>query len=550
MTRKVHRVPLGPFLVLFLIPLLSTAQSTIQLIKPSLSITASSTIRPASSSESTATATIEEFIITTTTNSTAPSATSAAAEPSMLATFSYFGIAVGCTILIIFALTAFFTWRRKNKQAEQPPMTNAKKEYIEYFKGRGDVEMNTQGGVINSLNSQSMPEATGSSVNLLPRIEIETHERSGSLGKFHFTPFSKSKTQEEISQHTLQIEVTSNPSLRPVSNVPDYLVPKRLKPQTERPPPSLKNAPPVPPIPKLEVPGKVIYQEPSSSPAPQKKIENGNYKFPSKPSNMVEGRRGQAQPFTPTRLNANLTPISANPQPKLKEKEIPHHLRPMSSTTIASNSTRGGGGDESDHGEDDDDSYSYHSSPRSSRHSIDSYYTNHDRAQSLYSEHSGWSYEPSLSSQNIVAGQVYADGPAPLNYSKKGKGVAANEKVPKDNNTNLYPPRTTSRKIQEQYPSIDRSSDLPPPPPPKDWEVVPIKIDPYPSFVAAVKPGSSSGAPRHDTPRPILKGGAGSSGLPTNPRPAKTVEWYNRDPHDVGPERDVGPKVRVGPART
>ncbi|KAF3926570.1 hypothetical protein AA313_de0203941 [Arthrobotrys entomopaga] len=485
-----------------------------------------------------------------TTSSSAPKA----AAP-MLATFSWFGIGVGIAVLVIFTLTVLFSWRRKKNEIQQTPMTNAKREILEYFQNRQDVEMSGGqsgfGGVSNPRDS--MPGANGSSVNLISNPangNKSNHDRNGSkssLSKFNFNPFSKSKAEEDVNP-ILHIEVTSNPNLRPVdrqSVMPDYLMPKKLQPQAQKAPPSsFRQIPPTintPPTARFNTGGRVIHEDPNGFQTP---VNPKSSPAPAGP------RRGPAAPFQAPKPFTMQGPLSSPPTipkaPMLKPNEIPHHLRPMSSTTIASNSTRYSGEYEVED-EDDYDDMSYHS--RDSQDSIDSYYMNPDRAVSTYTEASDWSYSPSHSSQNVISGHVYDYSPAPLNHSKKAAPVVKehNQKI---STQHLYPPRTTSRKIQQQFQSIDQSSRMAPPPPPKDWEVVPVQMQGFPPFVATVKPSPSvsrTGTPvtRTGTPRSILKNGANSGGLPGNPRPAKAVEWYHRDPQDIDIERHGNSNFRT-----
>ncbi|KAK6544620.1 hypothetical protein TWF694_001309 [Orbilia ellipsospora] len=549
MTRRVHRVPLGPFLVLFLVPLFSSAQSTLRTIK---------------STTPTPSATLTITVSPTTSNTASPSATAAKAAAPMLATFSWFGIGVGCTVLVIFTLTAFFSWRQKSNEAQQPPMTNAKKEILEYFQNRQDLEMNGgQNGVGGVPNVPgSMPDSNGSSVNLISNPangNKSNHERNGSkssLSKFNFNPFTKSKAEED-GNHILNIEVTSNPNLRPVDRqnvMPDYLMPKNLDPQAAKAPPSsFRQIPPpapVPPMPRFNTGGRVIHEDPAGVHTSDRNPARNFSPGPAQNRRPPPAQFNAPKPFT---MQGPLSSPPPMPQASmLKPKEIPRHLRPTSSTTIASNSTRHSGEYETEDEDEYDDNRSYRS--RDSQDSIDSYYLNPDRGVSGYSEASDWSYGPSHSSHNVISGHVYDYSPAPLNHSKKAAPVV-NEHNQDMTSQHLYPPRTTSRKIQQQFQSIDHSSRMTPPPPPKDWEVVPVQMEGFPSFVATVKPSPSPGpgnvsrtgtpVARTGTPRSILKNGGNSNGLPMNPRPAKAVEWYHRDPQDIDVERDGNLNLRT-----
>ncbi|KAK6531149.1 hypothetical protein TWF281_007973 [Arthrobotrys megalospora] len=625
MTRRVHRVPLGPFVVLFLNPLLSHAQSisTSSIPSPSKSIPTSTTIPSTTSS-------------TTTASSTATTAAAAAEEPkNMLATVSYVGIAVGCSVLLIFALTALFSWRQKQAKAGQPPMTDARKEYMEYFKHQRDGNGGGDGSAGQGVGSGAGTTGAGNNGSWAnpntQATEDTTHKRSGSkssLARFHFR--SASKSQEPVEEPVLKIEVTSNPSLRPVSVAPSALVPKRLKTQEQKSTPfegyGGKNASQMPPMPRFEIPGKVIYQDPRHSDPPHAitTSENENaYRFPPRttsrrappmplairpfapsaagsprtvvaqspqsftavglspapprrnemqpqrtqspykqsqlspiqmqpirpysPLESGSARNNEPQPYIPSWMNMpnqypkfEREPRSITPQQPVKAspvnqpprsgqvKPIPRELRPMSSTTIASDGTRHYSDDEysdydeTDYSDDEDRNYDYHSDVYDSyRRSTDSY--NDDRRPlSAQSYETGWSYGPSHSSRDKIAPRTHAEPYTSSELPTRDRsGAHSRQKtpVPVNANSTLSPTSYTNTRGGREVMKTNVSPVTPPPaPPPKDWEVVAIKMDPYPAFEAAIRPSPAS---RGNTPRPILKTG----GLPNNPKPGKRTAW-------------------------
>ncbi|KAK6499825.1 hypothetical protein TWF481_010183 [Arthrobotrys musiformis] len=311
MTRRVHRVPLGPFLVLFLIPLLSQAESTSSTSSiPSISSTSKSSI---------ATSTI----VPSTTLNTAASATSigtvatsAAAEPNnMLITVSYVGIAVGCSVIAIFALTIFFSYRQRKASGGQPEMTDAKKEYLEYFRNPNGDNDDGQGGAgqgFGAGNESWRNQMTNSNAKA---ADNTSHNRTGSkssLAKFHFR--SSSKSQEPV-EPILKIEVTSNPSLRPVSLFPDS---KNIKAQQKAAAYGGNNGSQGPSVPRFEVPGKVVYQDPSIPVPPHAMTtsENGNsYKFPPRTTSRRAPPMPLAiRPFAPSEAGTPRMIVVQSPQ--------------------------------------------------------------------------------------------------------------------------------------------------------------------------------------------------------------------------------------------
>ncbi|KAF3936080.1 hypothetical protein ABW20_dc0105864 [Dactylellina cionopaga] len=448
-------------------------------------------------------------------------------------------------------------------------MSDAKQEILQFFQNPHNMDDSEQrGGQGASLNTGSEHTAhednTGPSSNLLQNQPDMKHSRStskSSFSKFHFKSLSKSKIQEApASGPVLNIEVTSNPHLRPAdrqSTMPDYLLPKKLKLRPEGPSPSEIRAKPsqFPPMPRFEVPGKLVYEAPISSELPQNKFRNeSGYKFPSP---TAENRRGQIRPFNPIIVNQSqkfdqdpqLRPLrlpqmqNSVPQNTAPQNRILRRFRPTSATTIASNGTNNHD-ERYDSGDSDDDNYSYRSRRHSdSRHSIDSYYTQQDpRPVSHRSEDSGWSYGPSHSSNNIFSGHVYANSPKTTSYSfnRKDKAVAQADSNLRTKNKIVNPfiaPRGGAHRREEQK----TNGESPPQVPPKDWGVVPITIAPYQNFnVSAVNPASGA-----NTPRPLLKGGGSSKGLPINPRPAREGKRSNRD-WDMDLERDGNDQMRVG----
>ncbi|EGX53514.1 hypothetical protein AOL_s00006g380 [Orbilia oligospora ATCC 24927] len=611
MTRRVHRVPLGPFVVLFLIPILSHAQSTLSsLPSSSKPISTSTTIPSTTTSSTAASSTKTESLV----------ATAAVEEPkNMLVTVSYIGIAVGCAVLAIFALTIFFSYRQRKARTEQPPMTDAKKEYIEYFRnqnngngsgGQGGAE---QGAGNNGSWVNSMTNSNAKST------ENTTHTRSGSkssLARFHFR--SSSKSQEPVVEPILKIEVTSNPSLRPASAFPESLVPKRLKAQQPKTTPfEGNNTSQMPHMPKFEVPGKIIYEDSRISAPPHAMTTSDNesgYKFPPRttsrrappmplairpfapssaagtprtiaiqspqsftavglsptpprrneaqpqraknpynqsqlspiqmqpirpysPLESASGRNNEPQPYIPSWMDMpkqnpklDMEPRSITPQqPK---KPIPRELRPMSSTTIASDASRASHSfsdyeyssyDEDDYSEDEDRNYDYQSQVYDSyRRSTDSY--DDRRPLSARSYETGWSYGPSHSSRDKAQAaprshaEPYASS-SQLSARDNRSGSNGRQKTPVPVNANSTLSPTTYINNRGGREAVKTSPVTPPPaPPPKDWEVIAIKMDPYPAFEATVR---SSPAPRGYTPRPALK----ASGLPNNPKTKKQTGW-------------------------
>ncbi|KAK6363446.1 hypothetical protein TWF730_000877 [Orbilia blumenaviensis] len=610
MTRRVHRVPLGPFLVLFLNPLLSHAQSiaTSSIPSPSSTISTSTTVSSTKSSAAVSS--------TTTTKATETAAAAAAEEPkNMLITVSYVGIAVGCAVLLIFALTIFFSYRQKNSRSEQPPMTDAKKEYIESFKNQQNGSGgNGQGAGMNgAANNGSWINSTAN-----PDAKDNTHTRSGSkssLARFHFR--SASKSQEPAMEPTLKIEVTSNPSLRPVSVIPDALVPKRLKPQQQKADQFQGYSSQAPPMPKFEVPGKIIYEDTRISEPPHAMTTSdneGSYKFPPRttsrrappmplairpfapsaagtprtiamqspqsftavglspapprrnemqpqsskspynqsqlspiqmqpirpysPLESASAKNSDPQPYVPSWMNMpnqypkmeRAEPRSITPQ--YSTKHIPRELRPMSSTTIASDASRASrrfsddgysSYDSEEYSDDEDRNYDYRSQVYDSyyRRSTDSY-DDDRRPLSAQSYESGWSYGPSHTSKEKahVAPRTHAEPYASSQvYARDRSGAHSRQKtpVPVNANSTLSPTSYTNSRGGREA-AVKVSPVTPPPaPPPKDWEVVAIKMDPYPPFEAAIRPAPSRG----NTPRPILKAG----GLPNNPKTGKRTGW-------------------------
>ncbi|KAK6515274.1 hypothetical protein TWF506_007617 [Arthrobotrys conoides] len=613
MTRRVHRVPLGPFVVLFLIPILSHAQSTLSSIP--------STSKPISTSTTIPSTTISNTAIasSTTTGTLVATATAAAAEEpkNMLVTVSYVGIAVGCAVLAIFALTIFFSYRQRKARTDQPPMTDAKKEYIEYFQnqrnnnGGGDGQGGAGQGV--GANGAGNNGSWNTNSNAKPTENIP-HTRSGSkssLSRFHFR--SSSKSQEPVMEPILKIEVTSNPSLRPVSVFPEALVPKRLKAQQQKPFEG-NNASQMPPMPKFEVPGKVIYED-SRIPVPPHAMttsdNEGSYKFPPRttsrrapsmplairpfatssaagtprtiaiqspqsftavglsptpprrnemqpqrakspynqsqlspiqmkairPYSPLESASGknEPQPYIPSWMNMPNPKVDREPRsitPQQPKKSIPRELRPMSSTTIASDASRASRSfsdyeyssyDEDDYSDDEDRNYDYHSQVYDSyRRSTDSY-DDDRRPLSAQSYETGWSYGPSHSSRDKgqVAPRSHAEPYASSSQlsARDRSGPDGRQKTPVPVNANSTLSPTTYINNRGGREAVKKSPVTPPPaPPPKDWDVVAIKMDPYPAFEATVR---SSPAPRGNTQRPILKTG----GLPNNPKTKKQTGW-------------------------
>ncbi|KAF3239235.1 hypothetical protein TWF192_010110 [Orbilia oligospora] len=612
MTRRVHRVPLGPFVVLFLIPILSHAQSTLSSIPSSSKPISTSTTIPSTTTSSTAAS-------STTTESLV--ATAAIEEPkNMLVTVSYVGIAVGCAVLAIFALTIFFSYRQRKARTEQPPMTDAKKEYIEYFRNQNNGNgSGGQGGAEQGAgnNGSWMNSTTNSNAK---STENTTHTRSGSkssLARFHFR--SSSKSQEPVVEPILKIEVTSNPSLRPASVFPESLVPKRLKAQQQKTTPfEGNNTSQMLHMPNFEVPGKIIYEDSRISAPPHAMTTSDNesgYKFPPRttsrrappmplairpfaPSSAAgtprtiaiqspqsftavglsptPPRRNEAQPqraknpynqsqlspiqMQPIRPYSPLEPASGRnnePQPYIPswmdmpkqypkldreprsitpqqpKKPIPRELRPMSSTTIASDASRASRSfsdyeyssyDEDDYSEDEDRNYDYHSQVYDSyRRSTDSY-DDDRRPLSAQSYETGWSYGPSHSSRDKAqaAPRSHAEpytSSSQLSVRDNRSGSNGRQKTPVPVNANSTLSPTTYINNRGGREAVKTSPVTPPPaPPPKDWEVIAIKMDPYPAFEATVRP---SPAPRGHTPRPILKVG----GLPNNPKTKKQTGW-------------------------
>ncbi|RVD84108.1 uncharacterized protein DFL_005876 [Arthrobotrys flagrans] len=615
MTRRVHRVPLGPFVVLFFIPILSQAESILTSIP--------STPKPISTFTTIPSTTTSSTVVFPTTTSTETVAAAAAEEPNnMLVTVSYVGIAVGCSVLAIFALTIFFSYRGRKTRAEQPPMTDAKKKYIEYFRNQSNGDGDGQGGAGQGVGANGAGD-NGSRVDSMASSNANTtdntaHTRSGSkssLARFHFR--SSSKSQEPVVEPILKIEVTSNPSLRPVSMIPDALVPKRLKAQQQRTAPfDGNNASKAPPMPKFEVPGKVVYEDPRISAPPHAMTTSDNensYKFPPRttsrrappmplairpfaPSSAAgtprtiaiqspqsftaiglsptPPRRNEMQPQQRTKSPYNqsqLSPIqmqpirpysplesasgrSNEPQPYIpswmnmpnqypkKEREppskitpqqtrnpVPRKLRPISSTTIASDGSRNfsddeySSYDEGDYSEDEDRNYDYRSQVYDSyRRSTDSY-DDDRRPLSAQSYETGWSYGPSHSSREKaqMAPRSHA-GPytsSQLSAARDRSGSYDRQKTPVPVNANSTLSPTSYINNRGGREAVKASPVIPPPaPPPKDWEVIAIKMDPYPAFEATVRPSLT---PRGNTPRPNLKTG----GLPNNPKAKKQTGW-------------------------
>ncbi|KAK6356196.1 hypothetical protein TWF718_000567 [Orbilia javanica] len=569
MTRRVHRVPLGPFVVLSLLPILSNAESTLTSITSKLTST-STTIPSSTKSTTTASSTVTGT----------PVATAAAAEEpaNMLVTVSYIGIAVGCSVLAIFALTIFFSYRQKKARSEQPPMSDAKKEYIEYFKNQNNG--NGQGGAGQGAGNNGPWANSDAKDN-----DKTTHARSGSkssLARFHFR--SSSKSQEPAMEPILKIEVTSNPSLRPVSTMPKFEVPGKViyeDPRSVPVPPhamttsgnegpykfpprtTSRRAPPMPlairpfaPSSVVGTPTTIAIQSPQSftavglSPTPRRnevqplrtKGSSNQSQLspiqmqpirPYSPLESASGRNNEPQAYIPSWMNMPHQQPRHDREPRSitsqkPQKSIPRELRPMSSTTIASDGSRRfsddmySSYDEDDYSDDEDKNYNYRSQVYDSyRRSTDSYYDDR-RPLSARSYESGWSYGPSHSSrERAQAPRSHAE---PYNSSglsaRGGSGSNGRQKtpVPVNAKSTLSPTSYINNKGGREAAKV--SPVTPPPAPPKDWEVVAIKMDPYPPFEATIR-ASPAPASRGNTPRPILKNG----GLPNNPKTKQQAAW-------------------------
>ncbi|EWC45400.1 hypothetical protein DRE_00799 [Drechslerella stenobrocha 248] len=521
-------------------------------------------------------------------------ATSAPTEekgPSMLITISYFGIAVCGSILIIFLLTAWISRRRKRRPEHEQPMCNVRTEYFEYIK-TGDQYQGFEPGPMvvaetspqlgaTSAGRTSTQDATGvsPSSNLLAPVAPE--EEPKSAGKFSFkSAFSstfktKSRATEETvntpssspSRPALSIDVTPNPPSRP-AGFPEYFIPKRLRRESTSLTATTRIAPTnpqghmqVPPMPRFETGGKVVYPKPSDPVTPvDTPTGTGNgQKTTDRNQHAQQHRKSRGSRYSDVHRRGRRS-RGVSMMSQAGHGHNSRRPRPISSTTIASSVDGNEDADEyyydyDDYdvdvdGDDDydyDDRYSYdasrdyqHKQQRYNKYGRDSVRSSMYRAPLSHPPPHGRHAVPPPPSQShglgiqthphnytsaVSSHELAASPPrGGYAYSSSGKSAVSNASGNSKTSHSTDARSKAATVGGSSLRHVHSEATMPPPVPPKDWEVVPINIGGFPTFVAAVKP-SVRVVP--------------ATGLPMNPRPGReSVVGRER-----WPEKGARPKI-------
>ncbi|KAF3935650.1 hypothetical protein ABW19_dt0206124 [Dactylella cylindrospora] len=500
---------------------------------------------------------------------------------------SYAGIAVGAAVLLIFLISVYCSYRRK--KSPPLPVANTHREFTQNIQ----VEI-TNPSSREPKEPQKPPEAPAPRFldpNQRPRSGNQPTSDAGWSTWTFASNYGKSKNREDVeAQPILNIEVTSNPSLRPVSTMPmqssndrdrrkgrkrggveaqpamnievtsnpnlrpvsvlpmaQYMVPPKGQNQRPQqgPMPKVRElvvaaVPERPPMPKFEVPGKVLYEHDAEEAKGRGDYRSNQNQRPTG-NRVEEGTRGQKLRVHTHQRNesssANPNPNSRPPRNRYEEPE------PQTASTFTAASSPTGSYDSYESDSDDDrDSYRdtyisddastilHRNSSITSQSATDAYNPQRPYPKRVDSRPStsrsqphsnagsdSWSYTPSHSSHNIMVNNV-----------SSGKRLAPV--------------------------NVDRyATPPPPPPPPKDWEVVPLRLG-APGRVPGVTSAAAAAVavydngenfqakPRQKKTTYATNGGSvtvnhsrsasqgqaakqgGGGGLPSNPRPRRERE--------------------------
>ncbi|KAF3923997.1 hypothetical protein ABW21_db0203482 [Orbilia brochopaga] len=540
----------------------------------------------------------------TTTSPTADATSSATSTgtpqkgPSMLATISYFGIAVCGSIIIVLLATAWINYRRKRRPAP-PPVSQVRKDFFEYVQAGGNQGQQTSPIVMAQASPTLHPEPPQDMISskLYPQMRPEPSPTK--LAEKFKSRYSNEEadrpTTSSSSKPMLKIEVTSNPGIgnanRRTSFIPEYFIPKRQKRETFIPHPLTApglakpkaihshNHMRIPPMPQFGIGAKIAYN-PSNSPVTP--IDNSPVSARTRASQRTSKYHGnrRSEAYARSRKSRGHSIVSPKRQAYdgrgqlPRQSRISRRIRPISSTTIASSIVSEDDDgyydyddsyDDDVDGDDDedyyDDRYSYDSGRDHRHYQHQHQHQQHhlhqlSRYQTRSRENLGQRHLSPISSSpprrdrderrpttanststgrsvalapglGIHAVQIpphsprssrepHDHGAAASNrgYAHSSSGRSMTSATSKTSRATVTTKTSVGGSgLRQVYNESDRGMPTPPPVPPKDWEVVPVQIGGFPTFVATIKPSSRA------TP---------GKGLPVSPRP-DTDQWEQQD---------------------
>ncbi|KAJ6259314.1 hypothetical protein Dda_6214 [Drechslerella dactyloides] len=526
------------------------------------------------------------------------SATSSAAPqkgPSMLATISYFGIAVCGSIVVVLLFTAWISYRRKRRPSP-PPVSQVRKDFFEYIQP-GENQNQEIGPIVMAQTSPGLPVSPypGATQNMFP---LESSPKKPE-GKLKFKPSPRYSTDNEEPPPTsssnkpmLKLNVTGNQgrgNTNRKSFVPDYFLPKRLRRETFVPHPLTAPTKPktalthghvqLPPMPQFGIGAKIAYQPSNSPVTPINDSPIDGRERASRRISKVRGNRRSDAAHPRVRKSRGHSIVSPRHHAHdghghgPRQSRVSRRIRPISSTTIASSIVSDDefdrftyddsydddvdGDDDDYYYEDDgDDGYSYDDGESQVYHQQQ--YEHHHTHQQLnkHNTHSREALNSIYDQPVLPLSPLRRDDrrPTTANTTSSKRSVAVSPgfgihavQIPPHsprerdttNTTNFSrgythsssgrsPTSTTSKtsrttttaattkshiggsSLRHVYNETDATPPTPPPVPPKDWEVVPVQIGGFPTFVATIKPSSRAG-------------------LPMNPRPEQREQQGHRD---------------------